>query len=250
MKKFLVILALVSLAGYVQAQAVAETVTNRGEVITVYTAEGGGSATAAANDGQAVPADFTVGDDLVVTDNATVSGALAVTETLGVTGVATFTAESVHNLGIDADYVTVDAAAGIDTKTAGTLMVGAATADRVEIGDTSIPVEVEGPLTATEDILSNEIDAETATALLVGKATATSVTVGASDINVSVPGTFSVTGVATLTAAPKLTATNTAASVTLTMTNAPTAADEDKTAPIYLNITVGSDSYVIPAWKL
>lgn len=84
---------------------------------------------------------LTVKDSLAVTTNATVGG------TLGVTGVATFTAESVHDLGIDADYITTDAGAGIDTKTEGTLMIGAATADKVEIADTSITTEVQGPLT-------------------------------------------------------------------------------------------------------
>jgi hypothetical protein len=43
MKKFLgLILVLAFAASYAQAQAVATTVTNRGEVMTVYVAEGGG----------------------------------------------------------------------------------------------------------------------------------------------------------------------------------------------------------------
>lgn len=79
---------------------------------------------------------------LAVQTNATVGG------TLGVTGVATFTAESVHNLGIDADYITVDAAAGIDTKTAGALKVGAATATSLDLGASDITTSVAGPLVA------------------------------------------------------------------------------------------------------
>lgn len=130
-----------------------------------------------------------------VTGNTTVGG------TLSVTGVATFAAESVHDGGVDADYITTDAAAGIDTKTAGTLAVGASTATKVEISDTGVGCEVQGPLTAKEDILSDELDTETATALLLGKATATSVTVGASDINVAIAGTFSAPRVLTVTEA-------------------------------------------------
>ena len=125
---------------------------------------------------------LTVTDGLGVGTNATVGG------TLGVTGVATFTAESVHNLGIDADYITTDAGAGIDTKTAGTLAVGAATATKVEISDTGVGIEAQGPLTAKEDILSDELDTETATALLLGKATATGVTVGAADAHTTIAG--------------------------------------------------------------
>jgi hypothetical protein len=217
MKKVLgLILVLVFAASYAQAQAVSKVVTNRGEVITVYVAEGGGDTNQTENTGQAVPADFTVGDDLVVTDDASVGGDLTVT------GAA---------IGND-----------LDARTATTLLLGKSTATRVEIGDTGIVIEAEGPFTATEDILSNELDAETATALLIGKATATSVTIGASDAGVSVPGTLAVTGVATLTAAPKLTAVTSAGSATATMTNAPAAGN-----PIaWANVSIGTNTYVVP----
>jgi len=68
--------------------------------------------------------------------------------------------------------------------------------------------------------------------------------------NVAVAGTLGVTGVATFTAAPKLTATTVAEAKTLTMTNAPAAADAGKATPIYLTVTVGATNYVIPAWPL
>lgn len=74
----------------------------------------------------------TVGSTLIAQTNATVAG------TLGVTGVATFTAESVHNLGIDADYITTDAGAGIDTKEAGELKIGVATADTIAYGGAGV----------------------------------------------------------------------------------------------------------------
>ena len=90
------------------------------------------------------------------TDKFTVadtSGNTAIAGTLGVTGVATFTAESVHNGGLDTDYVTTDAAAGVDTKTAGTLLLGAATATKVEVGDAGVETEVQGGLDLQQGLL-------------------------------------------------------------------------------------------------
>ncbi len=109
---------------------------------------------------------------------------------------------------------------------------------------------VTGATTLTGNAIVNEIDARTATALLLGKATATGVTIGASDAGVTVPGTLAVTGVATLTAAPALVSTNTPGAITLTMTNAPTLADDGKAAPVYINVTIGGVGHVIPAWPL
>ncbi|MHC4616256.1 MAG: hypothetical protein ACYTEQ_00745 [Planctomycetota bacterium] len=88
-----------------------------------------------------------VGDTTAVGDNnAKIVG------TLDQVGVATFTAESVHNGGIDADYITTDAAAGIDTKTAGTLPVGASTANRVELADAAVITDIEGPVVLSEEV--------------------------------------------------------------------------------------------------
>ena len=150
--------------------------------------------------------------DWDVTGNSTLAG------TLAVTGVATFTAESVHNLGIDADYITTDVSAGIDTKTEGTLLVGAATANKVEIADAAILTDIQGTLSVDQAAVFDS--------------------------------TVTITGVATLTAAPKLVTTNAAGAITLTMTNAPTAADAGKATPAYIRITIGATSYVIPAWPL
>ena len=98
-----------------------------------------------------VDASITAGDDLISTDDLTVGGLATVAETLAVVGVATFTEESVHNLGIDADSITVDEdGAGIDTKAAGTLTVGAATADKVEISVTAVETEIQGTLDVLE----------------------------------------------------------------------------------------------------
>lgn len=152
------------------------------------------------------------------------SGAANLQSTLAVAGVATFTAESVHNGGIDTDYVTVDAAAGIDTKTAGTLKVGESTATKVEIADTAVSTDVEGPLVAKEDIQSDELDAETATTLLIGKATATAVTIGASDITTAIAGPLT---------APRVTPVTEA-----TTTRICTSADYGKTIMVTTNAAV------------
>ena len=92
---------------------------------------------------------FTAGT-LAVQTNATVGG------TLAVTGVGTFTAESVHNGGIDADYITADAGYGIDVKSAGTVMVGESTVTKVEIGDTGVETEIQGTLDVLGDVDINE----------------------------------------------------------------------------------------------
>ena len=82
--------------------------------------------------------------------NVVVTLAASVGTTLTVTGTGTFTAESVHNGGIDADYITVDAGYGLDTKTAGTAMLGESTATKVEIADSGVETEIQGTLNVTE----------------------------------------------------------------------------------------------------
>jgi hypothetical protein len=52
---------------------------------------------------------------------------------------------------VDADNVTVDAGAGIDNQAAGTLVVGEATATKVEIADTLVETEVQGTLDVHEE---------------------------------------------------------------------------------------------------
>lgn len=90
------------------------------------------------------------GQGAVSVASLSVSGNATITGTLGVTDVATFTAESVHNLGIDADYITVDAAAGIDTKTAGALKIGETTATSVEISDAGENTDIQGTLSVAQ----------------------------------------------------------------------------------------------------
>ena len=62
---------------------------------------------------------------------------------------------------------------------------------------------------------------------------------------VTVGETLDVTGVMSLTAAPKLTAVIASGTATAVMTNAPAITEE---TPIWINITVGTNSYVTPAW--
>jgi len=110
------------------------------------------------------------------------------------------------------------AANALDAKAPGTLKLGESVATKVEIADAGVETEVQGTLDVHQAA--------------------------------TFASTVAITGVATLTAAPKLTSTNTAGAITLTMTNAPTLADAGKAVPIYLNVTVGTNTYVVPAWPL
>lgn len=97
MKKVLGILAILILAAaplFAQSEVI---VTNRGEVISVYTMEGAtmGDATASSDTTAAFSGDLSVGDDLTVTDDAAVGGNLAVTGTTALTGALTLTAAPV-----------------------------------------------------------------------------------------------------------------------------------------------------------
>jgi hypothetical protein len=51
---------------------------------------------------------------------------------------------------VDADSYTVDAGAGLDNQAAGTLLLGAATATKVELADTAVETEVQGTLDVHE----------------------------------------------------------------------------------------------------
>jgi len=188
----------------------------------------------------------------------------------------------------------------VDTLTATTLLLGKSTATRVELGDTAIVVETEGPLHATEFVLSDEVDALTATtlsigkatatklevadtavttevqgpltvlgstgagvdamgatALYIGEATATSVVLAATGVETDVAGTLSVdeaavfdstvtiTGVATLTAAPVVTVVTAVGTATALMTNAPAITEE---TPVWVTVSYGGSDYVVPMW--
>lgn len=96
--------------------------------------------------------DLVAADDATVGDDLTVTGLATVGETLAVTGESTFTGKTIHNLGIDADYITVDAGAGIDNASAGALKIGESTATSVEIADVGVATAVEGALTVASTL--------------------------------------------------------------------------------------------------
>jgi len=86
----------------------------------------------------------------------------------------------------------------------------------------------------------NSVEADTFIGDVTGDVTGA---VAATTITAS--STLAVTGVATLTAAPKLTAVTAGGTATATMTNAPAITEE---TPIWINITVGTNDYVFAAW--
>ena len=118
----------------------------------------------------------------------------------GVAAVAQYTPMSVEDasfpLTMDVNDVTVDAGSGVDTAAAGALLLGAATATSVEIGDAGVTTDVQGPLTILGTTGAG-LDAVGATALYVGEATATSLILGASDITTTVAGPLVATSLGT-----------------------------------------------------
>lgn len=116
-----------------------------------------------------------------------------------ITGDLTVTSNGTFGAAVDADNYTCDADAGVDTQAEGTLELGAATADKVEIADTGVSTDVEGPLVVKEDITSDEIDAENAGTLLIGKATATKVEIADTGVETEIQGTLDVQEAATFT---------------------------------------------------
>jgi len=112
-----------------------------------------------------------------------ITGSVAVSETITAAGAIT------AGGALDVDSITVDAGAGIDNQSAGTLVVGASTATNVVIADTAVTTIIEGPIQAREDIQSDEIDAENAATLLIGKATATKVEIADAAIETEIQGT-------------------------------------------------------------
>ncbi len=89
--------------------------------------------------GAAITAVTTVqGEQLTSTDDATVADSLGVGTNVTAGGV------------VDAESVTTDAGSGIDVQSAGTLMVGAATATKIEVGLTAVETEVQGTLDVLE----------------------------------------------------------------------------------------------------
>lgn len=105
---------------------------------------------------------------------------------------------------------------------------------------------VVGPLAVT--------GAETISTTLgvTGLATLNNLTVNTNVVvagNTAIAGTLVVTGVVTHVAAPKFTATTAAGAVTGTITNIPNTVTSTNN-PSYINVTVGTTTYCVPAWPL
>lgn len=115
----------------------------------------------------------TVGTTLDVTGAATVGGTLGVTGNTTLTGTLDVTGAATLASTLDVDSITVDAGYGIDAQSSGTLMIGAATANKVEISIAGIETEIQGSLDVHQ------------TAALVGVATFTAMPVfnGGLDVN-------------------------------------------------------------------
>ena len=110
-------------------------------------------------------------------------------------------------------------------------------------------VEAQGPLTAKEDILSDELDTETATTLLLGKATASKVEIADTGVETEIQGPLDIQEVATFGAIPVVTALiNAVGAVTPAPTNAPALVSTTDAA--WVKVTISGQVYVIPAYQL
>ena len=83
----------------------------------------------------------------------TIKGTFNVDEAATFDSTATFTGKTSHDLGIDADYIDVDAGGdGIDTATAGALTVGGTTATSINVGKTTKMTTIIGTLNCDEAV--------------------------------------------------------------------------------------------------
>ncbi len=142
--------------------------------------------------GQATTIRVEIADTGIVTE---VQGNLDAKEGLDVTGNTTMTGT-----------LTVD---DVDTFSVTTLLLGKAVATKVEIADTAIITEIQGPTDLLEglDVTGNttmsgtltvsDVDSNTATTLLIGKAVATKVEIGDTTIVTEVQGLLDVIEAAT-----------------------------------------------------
>ena len=117
---------------------------------------------------------ITMGSTLSVTGTTTLHGAL------DVTGAACFAS-------------TMEVSGSIDTKTATTLQLGPATATRVEIADTGVITDIEGPL-----VVEGSIDTAAAGTLQLGPATANRVEIADTGVVTDVEGSLDVAEATTL----------------------------------------------------
>jgi len=99
-------------------------------------------------DGLTIVGDLTASN--ITTTTEAVAGHFGVTSNFTVGGTATITG-ALAAAAADVDSVTTDAGAGLDTQAAGTLLLGAVTADKVEIADAGVDTEVQGDF----DVLGN-----------------------------------------------------------------------------------------------
>ena len=79
-------------------------------------------------------------------NNLRVDGTANIISNVRVGGTLTSTGNVIAVANVDAASFTVDAGAGLDSQAAGTLMIGASIADKVEVADTSVQTEIQGNL--------------------------------------------------------------------------------------------------------
>ncbi len=129
----------------------------------------------------------------IVDDNTTNTEDSAVQVIIPVAGTPTAQLEidasgAIVNGAVDADNLTVDAGAGLDNQAAGTLLLGAATATKVEIGDSGVETEIQGPIDLQGTITATDTTAAGAVTPAATNAPALVSTTDAAYINVTISG--------------------------------------------------------------
>lgn len=145
--------------------------------------------------GQTLQGGTVNGDDFTIIPSPDNSGSVIITGTDGSTSTTTGGVTIAGGVGIAENLYVGGTINGdsLDANTATTLLLGDDVATKVEIADTGVITEVQGPLHGVEGVLSDNLDGLTATTLSVGASTATKVEIGDTGVNTEVKGSLTVT---------------------------------------------------------
>ena len=137
---------------------------------------------------------------------------------------------------VDATAYTADAAAGLDTKTAGALLLGAATATSVEIADALVNTDIQGPLS----ILAG-IDTAAGVTMTVGSNLASKVEIADTLIETEIQGPLDVHEAASFETTIEVDAGSTVGGPLLKISDAATGANTNWVFELGASIVIGDD---------
>jgi len=221
--------------GNIETQAF-ENITASGNIVATGSITANGGLTGTHTNYNCAAA--TIGAATIQT-NATVGG------TLGVTGVATFTATPVCSGNLKVTGAITSATAAVTG--------AAAVGTTLSVGTTATAADLVATNSVDTQSLVVDVSAAVGTTLSVGTTATAADLVATNSIDTQslvVDTTATLTGVATFTAIPKLTevqAADTATGISAVLTNLPAAATADAA---YFKVTVGETTYAVPMFAL